>query len=62
MYLCVNHFILSELQNTKYRVRDEIVNEQEMIEEQYDKELLLNSSNPFAHSWKKVAFDQHVQV
>ena len=34
----------------KYRERDEIVNEQTMIEEQYERELLLNSSNAFEHS------------
>ena len=31
----------------KYRERDEIVNEQTMIEEQYERELLLNSPNAF---------------
>ena len=34
----------------KYRERDEIVNEQTMIEEQYERELLLNCSNAFEHS------------
>ena len=34
----------------KYRERDEIVNEQAMIEEQYERELLLNSSNEFEDS------------
>ena len=34
----------------KYRERNEIVNEQTMIEEQYERELLLNSSNVFEHS------------
>ena len=34
----------------KYRERDEIVNEQTMIEEQYERELLLNSSNASEYS------------
>ena len=33
-----------------YRERDEIVNEQAMIEEQYERELLLNSSSVLEHS------------
>ena len=34
----------------QYRKRDEIVNEQAIIEEQYERELLLNSSNTLEHS------------
>ena len=34
----------------QYRRRDEIVNEQAIIEEQYERELLLNSSNALEHS------------
>ena len=49
MFLSIISFSLVH-KHYQYRERDEIVNEQAMIEEQYERELLLNSSSVSEHS------------
>ena len=49
MFLSIISFSLVH-KHYQYRERDEIVNEQSMIEDQYERELLLNSSSVLEHS------------
>ena len=50
-FIFISIMIFSSIcKHYKYRRRDEIVNEQAIIEEQYERELLLNSSSSLEHS------------